>query len=156
MGVPVIPVCTTSETGRKENIIITSRVSGRGYRNVAVFMCVCLCVGILTPELFDISSWNLVNIGQWCGIMLLCDVMWRHDMTSWRHLTSQHDMPSQNNSVTASRPREVQQHFSVFFPARIGILILTSLSGKGSLQMSFKNLCPRKSYKYFSDWDYRP
>ncbi len=55
---------------------VTSRVSGRGYKNGAVCVCVCVCVcasvSALTADPFDIWSRNLVQ-----GLTL---------MTSWTSL----------------------------------------------------------------------
>ena len=123
-------------------IVITSRISGRGYRNGAVCVCVCVClfVSALTAEPLNIWSRNLVqgltliisrtsllvkvigqrsrsrgqktsfsgfsdlseqisSLGLWCDVMTSHDVMgsrrdviWRHCMTSWRHMTSLHDV----------------------------------------------------------------
>ena len=41
-------------------IFVTSRVSGRGYKNAAVSVCVCVSVSALTAELFHVWSGNLV------------------------------------------------------------------------------------------------
>ncbi len=41
--------------------VITSRVSGRGYRIGAVFLCVCVSVSTLTAEPFDLRPWFLVS-----------------------------------------------------------------------------------------------
>ncbi len=47
----------------ENNGIITSSVSGRGYKNgaISVCVCVCQCVNALTAEQMDVWSQNLVQ-----------------------------------------------------------------------------------------------
>ncbi len=105
----------------------------------SVFPCECLFVSALTAEPFALASRNLVQgltlMISWTSVMvevkvtgpkawfpgfcylseqmpnpgLWYDFVTSYDIMAWPcHVTSQND-------VTASRPREVQQHFSVFF-----------------------------------------
>ncbi len=56
----VIPTLHQTQKGKTFRLF-TSRVSGRGYKNGAVCVCVCQSVSTLTAELFDVRSPNLVQ-----------------------------------------------------------------------------------------------